>query len=47
MLYYHEIYGFIEKSNGNKYLTIVLSDENKNTLESMKNYGTKSEILLD
>ena len=37
--------GYIEESNGNKYLALVPTDENKAKL--MKNYGTKSEILLD
>ena len=37
--------GYIEESNGNKYLALVPTDENKASLKSMKNYGTKSEIL--
>ena len=41
------INGYIEESNGNKYLTLVPTDESKDTLKSMKNCGVKSEILLD
>ena len=43
----NKINEYIEESNGNRYLTLVASDESKVTLRSMKNYGTKSEILLD
>ena len=38
---------YIEESNVNKYLTLVPTDKSKDTLKSMKNYGTKSEILFD
>ena len=34
----------IEASNGNKYLKLVPTDESKDTLKSIKNYGTESEI---
>ena len=37
----NKINGYIEKSNGNKYLTLVPSDESKDILKSMKNYGPK------
>ena len=36
--------GYIEKSNGNKYLTLVSNDKNKNILKSMQNYGVKLKI---
>ena len=35
--------GYIEKSNGNKYLTLVTTDESKDIL---KKYGEKLKILL-
>ena len=34
-------------SNGNKYLILAPTDESKDTLKSMKNYGPKEDILLD
>ena len=34
----------IEESNGNKYLTLVPTDEIKGTLKTMENYVAKSEI---
>ena len=43
---FNQINGYIKESNGNKYLTLVATDENKDTRKSMKNYRTKSEILL-
>ena len=36
--------GYIEKSNGNKYLTLVSNDKNKNILKIMHNYGVKLKI---
>ena len=39
--------GYIEESNGNKYLTLVPTDKIKGTLKFIKIYGAKSEILLD
>ena len=36
----NKINGYIEKSNGDKYLTLVLTDEIKETLKSMRNYET-------
>ena len=41
-----KINGCIEESNGNKYLTLVPTDESKDTLKSMKSCGVKSKILL-
>ena len=38
---------YIEESNGKKYLTLVPTGESKDTLKIMKNYRTKSEMLLD
>ena len=37
----------IEESNGKKYLTLAPTGESKDTLKIMKNYRTKSEMLLD
>ena len=36
--------GYIEKSNGNKYLTLVSNDKNKNILKSIQNYGVKLKV---
>ena len=36
----NKINGYIEKSNGDKYLTLVLTDKIKETLKSMRNYET-------
>ena len=38
--------GCIEERDGNKYLTLVPTNESKGTLKSMKNYRAKTEILL-
>ena len=43
----NKINGYIEESNGNKYLALVSTYESKDTWKSMKNYETKLEILLD
>ena len=43
----NKISGYIQESNGNKYLTLVPADENKDILKNMRNYGAKSKILLD
>ena len=43
----NKINGYIEERNENEYLTLDLNDESKSTLKSMKNYGSKSNILLD
>ena len=32
--------GYFEENNENKYMTLVSSDESKDTLKSMKNYGS-------
>ena len=42
-----KINGYIEESNGNNYLTLVPTDEIKDTLKNIKNYEIKSEIFLD
>ena len=44
-LFVNKINGFIEESNGNKYLVLVPTDEAKDTLKTMKNYEKKSKIL--
>ena len=36
-----KINGYIEDSDGNKYLMLVPNDESKDTLKVMKNYGPK------
>ena len=43
----NKINGYIEESNGNEYLTLVPTDERKDTIKNMKNLGIKSEIVLD
>ena len=43
----NKINGHIKESNGNQYLTRAPTDEIKDTLKSMENYGKKSEIILD
>ena len=36
----------MEESNGNKYLTLVSTDESKGIQKGLNSYETKSEILL-
>ena len=36
--------GYLEEINGNKYLTLVPTNESKEKVKNMKNYGLKSEI---
>ena len=36
--------GYIEESNGNKYLTLIATDESKEILNNMNNYVIKSVI---
>ena len=36
-----------KEGNESKYLTLVSTDDSKYTLKNMRNYGAKSEILLD
>ena len=43
----NKINEYVEENHRNKYLTLFPNDESKDTLKSMKNYGPKSEILLD
>ena len=38
--------GYIEESNGNRYVTLVSTDRNKVTLKNIENYGIKLKILL-
>ena len=35
---------YCEEINGNKYLTLVHTNENKEKIKNMKNFGVKSEI---
>ena len=42
----NKINGYIEERNGNKYLMLVPTDKIKDTLKSIKKYGTKLDILL-
>ena len=37
----------LKESNGVKYFTLVVTDESKDKLCYVKNYGKKIEILLD
>ena len=37
-----QISGYIEEKNGNKYLTLVSTDESKDAIKCMKNYRIKS-----
>ena len=37
-----QISGYIEEKNGNKYLTLVPTDESKDAIKCMKNYRIKS-----
>ena len=37
----NEINEYIEESNRNKYLTLISTDQSKDVLKSMKNYGPK------
>ena len=46
-LFFSKINEYIEESNGNKCLKLVSAVESKDILKKMKNYGVKSEILLD
>ena len=39
--------GYIEESNGNKYLAIVPTDENNDTLKKYEKNGAKLKISLD
>ena len=39
-----QINGYLEGSNGNNILTLVPTDERKDTLKNMKKCGVKSEI---
>ena len=43
----NKISGYIEESNENKHLALVPTDECKDILKMLKNYGTKLEFLLD
>ena len=38
--------GYIEESNGNRYVKLVSTDRNKVTLKNIENYGIKLKILL-
>ena len=39
--------GYIEECNGNKYLTIVPTDENRDMLKQYEKMGKQSKTLLD
>ena len=36
--------GYIEESNGNRYVTLVSTDRNKVTLKNIENYGIKLKV---
>ena len=38
--------GYIEESNGNKYLMLVSTGKDKGTLKNIQNYGIKLKISL-
>ena len=40
----NKVNGYFEEINGNKYLTLVPTNESKEKIKNMKNYGVKSEI---
>ena len=39
-----KVNGYFEEINGNKYLTLVPTNESKEKIKNMKNFGVKSEI---
>ena len=43
-LIFNKLNGYFEETNGNKYLTLVPTNESKKKLKNIKNYGLKSEI---
>ena len=43
-LIFNKVNGHFEEINGNKYLTLVPTNENKEKIKNMKNCGLKSEI---
>ena len=40
----NKVNGYFEEINGNKYLTLVPTNESKEKIKNMKNFGVKSEI---
>ena len=42
-LIFGDVNGYFEEINGNKYPTLVPTNENKGKIKSMKKYGVKSE----
>ena len=43
-LMFNKMNGYFEKNNGNKYLTLVPTNESKGKIKNMKKFGVKSEI---
>ena len=43
-LIFSKVSGYLEEINKNNYLMIVPTNEGKETIKNMKNYGVKSEI---
>ena len=43
-LVFGKVNRYFEEINGNKYLTLVPTNESKEKIKNMKNYGVKSEI---
>ena len=43
-LIFNKVNGYFEEINGNKYLTLVPTNESKNKFKNMKNCGLKSRI---
>ena len=46
MLFFSKVNEYFEEINGNEYLTIVTTNENKEIIKILKNCGVKSEIWL-
>ena len=43
-LIFNKVNGYFEEINGNKYLTLVPTNESKEKIKNMKNFGVKSDI---
>ena len=43
-LIFNKVNGYFEEINGNKYLNLAPTNETKEKIKNMKNYGVKSEI---
>ena len=43
-LIFNKLNGYFEEINGNKYLMLVTTNESKEKIKNMKNFGIKSDI---